>query len=83
LGYSGFDWDEWNGLWTVAGTPAASISKLHAATIFALNQPDVRARMNQIGIVPLGTTPEQFGTFVADQRTRTARLIREANITLG
>jgi hypothetical protein len=39
--------------------------------------------MNQIGIVPLGTTPEQFGTFVADQRTRTARLIREANITLG
>jgi len=83
LGYSGFDWDEWNGLWTVAGTPAASISKLHAATIFALNQPDVRARMNQIGIVPLGTTPEQFGTFVADQRARTARLIREANITLG
>jgi tripartite-type tricarboxylate transporter receptor subunit TctC len=83
LGYPGFDWDEWNGLWTVAGTPAASIAKLYAATIFALNQPDVQARMNQIGIVPLGTNPEQFGAFVVEQRERTARLIREANITLG
>lgn len=46
LGYNGFDWDEWNGLWTVAGTPATSIGKLHTATMFALNQPDVRARMN-------------------------------------
>ena len=83
LGYQGFDWDEWNGLWTVAGTPASSIAKLHAATVFALNQPDVRARMNQIGIVPLGSSPEEFGSFVVTQRERTARLIREANITLG
>jgi tripartite-type tricarboxylate transporter receptor subunit TctC len=83
LGYPGFDWDEWNGLWTVAGTPAASVAKLHAATVSALNQPDVQARMNQIGIVPLGTNPEQFGAFVVEQRERTARLIREANITLG
>jgi len=83
LGYTGFDWDEWNGLWTVAGTPAASIAKLHAATLFALNQPDVQARMNQIGIVPLGSTPAQFGAFVVAQRERTARLIRDANITLG
>jgi tripartite-type tricarboxylate transporter receptor subunit TctC len=83
LGYTGFDWDEWNGLWTVAGTPASSVAKLHAATVFALNQPDVQARMNQIGIVPLGTNPQQFGAFVVEQRERTARLIREANITLG
>jgi hypothetical protein len=39
--------------------------------------------MNQIGIVPLGSSPEQFGSFVVEQRERTARLIREANITLG
>ena len=82
-GYAGFDWDEWNGLWTVAGSPPAAIERLHAAAIFALAQPDVRARMAQIGIVPLGTRPQDFAAFVVAQRERAARLIRDANITLG
>lgn len=82
-GFRGFDFDEWNGLWTVAGSPPAAVARLHAAAVFALNQPDVRARMNQIGIVPLGSSPEDFVAFVVAQRDRAARLIRLANITLG
>ncbi len=30
-GYRGFDFDEWNGLWTVAGSPPAAVARLHAA----------------------------------------------------
>jgi tripartite-type tricarboxylate transporter receptor subunit TctC len=82
-GYRGFDFDEWNGLWTVAGTPPSAVTRLHDAAIFALNQSDVRERMEQIGIVPLGTSPEEFTAFVVAQRERAARLIRLANITLG
>lgn len=82
-GYTGFDWDEWNGLWTVAGSPRMAVERLHAAAVFALAQPDVRARMDQIGIVPLGTSPDDFAAFVIAQRERAARLIRDANITLG
>lgn len=83
LGFAGFDWDEWNGLWTVAGSPRIAVERLHAAAIFALAQPDVRTRMDQIGIVPLGTSPDDFAAFVVAQRERAARLIRDANITLG
>jgi tripartite-type tricarboxylate transporter receptor subunit TctC len=82
-GYRGFDFDEWNGLWTVGGSPPAAVARLHGAAIFALNQPDVKARMAQIGIVPLGSSPEEFAAFVTAQRDRAARLIRAANITLG
>lgn len=82
-GYPGFDFDEWNGLWTVAGSPGAAVERLHAAAIFALGQADVRARMAQIGIVPLGTNPDAFASFVVAQRERAARLIRDANVTLG
>ncbi len=82
-GFRGFDFDEWNGLWTVAGSPPASVERLHAAAVFALAQPDVRARMDQIGIVPLGTTSADFAAFVVAQRERAAALIRLANITLG
>jgi tripartite-type tricarboxylate transporter receptor subunit TctC len=82
-GFAGFDFDEWNGLWTVAGSPPAAIARLHAATVFALSQPDVRARMQQIGIVPVGGSSADFAAFVVAQRERAARLIRDANITLG
>lgn len=82
-GYRGFDFDEWNGLWTVAGSPPAAVARLHAAALFALNQPNVRERLGQIGIVPVGSSPDDFATFVIAQRDRAARLIRLANITLG
>ncbi|NDG47647.1 MAG: twin-arginine translocation pathway signal protein [Rhodospirillales bacterium] len=82
-GFPGFDWDEWNGLWTPAGAPRGAVARLHAATLFALAQPDVRARMAGIGIVPLGTGEADFAAFVAAQRERAAQLIRAANITLG
>ena len=82
-GFVGFDFDEWNGLWATAGTPPLALQRLHDAAIFTLAQPDVRARMAQIGIVPMGTSREAFGEFVVAQRERAARLIRAANITLG
>jgi tripartite-type tricarboxylate transporter receptor subunit TctC len=82
-GYAGFDADEWNGLWTVAGTPEPILARLHEAAVFALNQPDVRARFDQIGIVPVSNSPAEYAAFVAAQRERAARLIREGNITLG
>lgn len=82
-GWRGFDFDEWNGLWTVAGSPPAAVARLHAAAVFALAQPDVRQRMAQIGIVPLGSSSAEFAAFVVAQRERAARLIRLANITLG
>jgi tripartite-type tricarboxylate transporter receptor subunit TctC len=82
-GYAGFDFDEWNGLWTVAGSPPAAVARLHAAAVFALAQPDVRARMAQIGIVPVASSTAEFAAFVVAQRERAARLIRDANITLG
>ena len=82
-GFVGFHFDEWNGLWATAGTPPLALQRLHDAAIFALAQPDVRARMAQIGIVPMGTSREAFGEFVVAQRERAARLIRAANITLG
>ncbi len=82
-GFSGFDFDEWNGLWTVAGSPPVAVERLHAAAVFALAQPDVRVRMDQIGIVALGTSSADFAAFVVAQRERAATLIRLANITLG
>jgi tripartite-type tricarboxylate transporter receptor subunit TctC len=80
-GFPGFDADEWNGMWGIAGTPGPIIEVIHAALVHALAQPEVRARFEQIGIIPGGNSPAAFAAYVAAQREKFARLIREANIT--
>lgn len=75
--------DEWNGLFAPAGTPPAVIARLHAVAAEALREPAVRERFAQLGAEPLGTPPEAFAAFVAREREAMARLVREANITLG
>jgi tripartite-type tricarboxylate transporter receptor subunit TctC len=50
----GFTMTFWHGLWVPKDTPAEAIGKLNAATMDALADPTVRARLTQIGqeIVP-------------------------------
>ena len=36
----------------------------------------------ELGAIPMGMTPAQFGTLIADDRKRYARIIKERGITL-
>ena len=47
-----------------------------------LAQPDVRQRIQQMGFIPVGSSPEVFARFVADGRAEMGRVVREANIRL-
>ena len=46
--------------WAPAGTPAVAIARLQEAVAIALRDPDVRARLDQLGITPVGGTPEEL-----------------------
>jgi tripartite-type tricarboxylate transporter receptor subunit TctC len=81
-GFPGCELYEWNGLFAPAGTPAEVVARLHAAVVEALREPAVQERFGQIGAEPLGTAPDAFAAFVAQQREAMARLVRDANITL-
>ncbi len=81
-GFAGYDQNEWNGLWAPAGLPAAAVARLHAACRHALAEPAVRDRLASAGTTPLGTSPEEFAAFLAQDRTANAALIRSAGITL-
>jgi len=82
-GMPGYQVAAWNGVAAPARTPPQVIERLNREIRAALAQPDVRARMAGIGIVPLGTGEADFAAFVAAQRERAAQLIRAANNTLG
>ena len=79
----GFVFQEWNGLFAPAGTPAATIARLHQAAQDAVGQPAVGERLNTMGAVPVGSDPAAFASFLSVQRETIATTVRAAGITGG
>jgi tripartite-type tricarboxylate transporter receptor subunit TctC len=79
-GFAGFESNEWAGLFGPAATPAPVVAALYEALSAAIADPTLRARLVQIGCVPVASRPPEFARFVADGRAAMATLVREANI---
>lgn len=79
-GLPGFDVVAWFGLFLPAGAPAAVVERLSAETRSALNAPEVRKRLVDLGAEPLGSTPAEFAAYVNAEFERWGKLVRESNI---
>lgn len=80
-GVQGAEIYEWNALFAPAGTPEAVVQKINAALQSAIDSPEVKARIAQLGGEPLRTTPETAQQFIRNQMALWARVIKERNIT--
>ncbi len=80
MGVPGFDAPGWYGLLAPAGTPPAAINVLHGEVVKALKHPDVVALSATLAIEPVGSTPQEFASFIKVELVRWARVIKEANI---
>ena len=63
-----------------AGTPREIVNRLSAETAKAINESDIKERFNQIGIEPVGNTPEQASKFLADEIAKWAKVINTAGV---
>ncbi len=79
-GYAGLAADNWYGLLAPAKTPPAVVAKLRDATEAALNAPDVRERLAQLGAVPSAMSSADFGKMLSDELARWSRVVKENNI---
>jgi tripartite-type tricarboxylate transporter receptor subunit TctC len=70
----------WWGVLFPAGTPKPIVSKLHADTVKALADPDVKKKFGDLGVVAVSSTPEEFGRFIKAEMDKYGKLIKEANI---
>ena len=62
-----------------AGVPKPIIDRLHGAIAAIGNEPDFRkARLLDIGIVPVFDTPEHLGEYLKQERGKSAELIRDS-----
>jgi tripartite-type tricarboxylate transporter receptor subunit TctC len=78
---AGFESNQWYGVAAPAGTPAAVIATLNKEVNAALDDPKIKARIDQLGGVPLKMSPEEFGKFVASETEKMAKVIKAAGIS--
>jgi tripartite-type tricarboxylate transporter receptor subunit TctC len=79
-GVKDFMIDNFTGLVAPAGVPADAIAKLHAAAVKALATPAVKERFAQLGIQPVGNTPEQFAAEIREDLARWQKVVRAADV---
>lgn len=79
-GVNGYAMASWGGIIAPAKVPKPIIQKLHRDIVAALNEPDVREKLTQLGADVVGGTPEQFDALLRADTLRYQRLIKDAGI---
>jgi tripartite-type tricarboxylate transporter receptor subunit TctC len=80
-GVPGFDAAAWQGVIAPAQTSPAIVTKLNAGLNAAVAMTDVRARMREIGMIPVGTgTPEELAEFLHSEIVRWGKVVEDAGI---
>ena len=81
-GVSGAEVYEWNAVFAPAATPEAVVGKLSAALKKALDAPDVKARIAQLGGEIQQGGPDTAQRFVREQTALWARVVKASAISL-
>ncbi len=77
-GVPGYDYVSWLGLVGPAGMPKDLVARLNADTNKILQLPDVKERFAQLGTLPVGGTPEEFGAYMKQQVETWHRVVKAA-----
>jgi tripartite-type tricarboxylate transporter receptor subunit TctC len=79
-GYPKAEYVFWNGLSVPAKTAPAVIEKLHAEIEKALQLPDIKEKLEKLGVQPELMTSEQYDKFAKDDFAATMQLAKDAHI---
>lgn len=82
-GYPGMMVNPWFGLLVPAGTEAEVVEKLNYAFNQALNDPDVRERLDALGVVLAGGPAVDLKAFLEQETETISRLIEQNQITVN
>ena len=75
---AGYDSAVWYGFAAPAGTPPEIVSKLNAEVLRVLAAPDFRSRITLEAVSPIGSTPEEFGSFMRSEIVRWAKVVKDS-----
>jgi tripartite-type tricarboxylate transporter receptor subunit TctC len=76
----GFEASNWLGVGVPKHTPFEIVGKLNREINTGLADPKIKARLTDLGGTPLPGSPADFGTLIAEETEKWARVIRIAGI---
>jgi len=79
-GYPDFEAVPWFGLMAPAGTSPAIIERVHRETVKVLSMPEVRKKLNDLGLDVIPGTPAEFAAAIEREIPRWAAVIRHFGI---
>jgi tripartite-type tricarboxylate transporter receptor subunit TctC len=82
VGVPGFDVSSWYALFAPAKTPPEIIRKMHSDVVAALTDATTKERLEQLGVVVVGSTPEALGAFLKSEMDKWGPVIKDAGITI-
>jgi tripartite-type tricarboxylate transporter receptor subunit TctC len=82
LGLPGFDATTWHGLVAPAGTPKDAIETLHRATAKALENPETRRALGDLGVEIVGSSPEEFAAYIRSEIPKWTAVVKASGAKL-
>jgi tripartite-type tricarboxylate transporter receptor subunit TctC len=79
-GVPGFDVSSWYGIFMPAKTPREIVRKASSDIAAAVAYPETKARLEQLGVVVIGSTPEGLAAHLRAEMAKWGPVIREAGI---
>ena len=81
-GVQGYEVVQWYGLLAPAAVPREVITKVHAGTVRAVQDAQVKERFLADGAETVGSTPEEFAEVIRSELARWAKVVKAAGIRL-
>ena len=78
----GFESLSWQGVIAPAGTPRKIAADLNAKIVRVVHMPEVTKRLVDSGFEPVGSSPEEFASFIKSEAVKWAKVVKAAGAKL-
>lgn len=82
-GFDSFDVATWFGILAPAKTPNEIVTRLHDAIVQVIEQKDTKARLAQLGVEPLTSTPDEFARYIKSEIAAWAKVVKRAGAKIN
>ena len=79
-GFAGFTGSTWAGMLAPAATPKDIVKRMSDEVARIIKSDETRARLDAMGTIAAGSSPDEFDSFVASETAKWARVIKDAGV---
>jgi tripartite-type tricarboxylate transporter receptor subunit TctC len=80
VGVKGYDNSSWKAMAVPGATPREVVTRLNSELAAILKMPDVQEKSAAVGAIIVGSTPEQFSSYLKSELAKFERVVKQGRI---